>query len=68
LQFNNIYICATCTGYWIQATSTNKTSHHFGHAILYTTTLVYPFLTTSDCIELLPTPLPQTPHGHLAAF
>jgi len=28
--------------------------------------LVDPLLTTS--IDLLPTPLPQTPHGHLAAF
>ena len=29
---------------------------------------MYPLLTTSTLIELLPSPLPQTPHGHLAAF
>jgi len=29
----NIYTCATCTGYWIQSTSTNKWLHHFGQAI-----------------------------------
>jgi len=29
---------------------------------------VYLFLTTSKRTELLPTPLPQTPHGHLTTF
>jgi len=40
--------CVTCTGYWIKATSTNKSLHRFGYATIYTTTLlVYQFLTTS---------------------
>jgi len=39
------------------------------HATLNTTTFpVCPILTTGTHIELLPTPLPQTPHGHLTAF
>ena len=59
----NIHTCMTCTNYRIQATSTKND--------LYTTTLlVYPLVTTRylHCIELLPTPLPHTPHGHLAAL
>ena len=144
----NMYTCATCNGYRIHATSTNKWLPSLWTCYLYITTfLVYPLLTTrsqrwsviccvwpwtmtyqkfllwissqgqdlylhqklnmcillvliweqlqtqSDdhdddddnarchstttrvtyrqlvhCIELLPTPLRQTPHGHLAAF
>jgi len=44
----NIYTCASCTGYWIHATCTNKCLHHFVHATLNTTAFpVYPLLTTS---------------------
>jgi len=44
----SMYTCATCIGYRIQTTSTNKWLHHFVHDTLYTTTfLVYPLLTTS---------------------
>ena len=67
----HIHTCMTCTDYRIRATSTNKWPHHFVHATLYTTTLlVYPLVTTRlvHFIELLPTPLPHTPHDHLAAF
>ena len=42
------YAGASCTSYWIHATSTNKYLHHSVHATLYTTTFpVYPLLTTS---------------------
>jgi len=43
---------------------------HFGHTILYTSVyFVYTnFLHLVHCIELLPTPLLQSPHGHLTAF
>jgi len=48
LNDTNINTCASCTGYWIQATSTNECLHHFVHATIYTTTFpVYPLLTTS---------------------
>jgi len=45
LHWHHLHLCNL---YWIQATSTNKWLHHFGHATLYTTTLlVYPLVTTS---------------------
>jgi len=36
--WDNIYTCATCTGYCIHTSYINKWLHHFGHATLYATT------------------------------
>jgi len=68
-------------GYWYQTDTSSigrywygilvSVSAYFEHATLYTTTFpVDSFLTTTvvHCIELLPTPLSQTPHSYLAAF
>jgi len=54
----------------ICAASAHKRLAHFNHATLYTTRLlVHPFLTVNCTIKLYqPTPLPQTPHGHLPVF
>jgi len=72
---SNIHTCMTCTfDYRTRATSTNtcKWLHHFVYATLCTTTLhlctYFWQLQLVHCIELLPTPLPHTPHSHLAAF
>jgi len=62
-----LHLCDVyCSGCWIQATSTNKWLHHFGHATLYITRLLCThFWQLVQYIELLSSPLPR---GHLAAF
>ena len=57
----------------LAAASIQKILAHFNYAALYTTTLpVNTFLTASTLLlhstEFLPTPIPQTPHGHLPVF
>ena len=46
LHWHQYLHIASCTGYWIHATYTNKCLHHFVHATLYTFP-VCPLLTTS---------------------
>ena len=71
LHWHNIYTCASCAGIWIHATTTNIFNSSSSFCTCYLVPLHFlctHFWQLVHCIELLLTPLPLTPHGHLTAF
>jgi len=65
---SNIHTCMTCTDYRIRATSTKMTITLYMLPFIPLHFLCTHFWQLVPCIKLLPTPLPHTPHGHVAAF